>query len=106
MRKLNRKQERELICGFLASSPVLIFAVIGHNTINIPEIFQLFMTFLVCYTAVFSVVTQRSWRGALRDDSKNGCVADYDFPGRTVRVAKKNGYQNCMLSHQFGKLCD
>ena len=29
---------------------------------------------IVCYTAVFSVVTQR---GALRDDSKNGCVADY-----------------------------
>ena len=32
---------------------------------------------LVCYTAVFSVVTQRSsWGGALRDDAKNGCVAD------------------------------
>ena len=39
---------------------------------------------LVCYTAVFSVLTQRSfpqtavsaWGGALRDDSKNGCVAD------------------------------
>ena len=29
---------------------------------------------LVCYTAVFSVVTQRS---SLRDDSKNGCEADY-----------------------------
>ena len=28
---------------------------------------------VVCYTAVFSVVTQR---GALRDDTKNGCVAD------------------------------
>ena len=25
----------------------LIFAVIGHNTINIPEIFQVFMAFLV-----------------------------------------------------------
>ena len=24
-----------------------IFAVIGHNTINIPEIFQVFMAFLV-----------------------------------------------------------
>ena len=31
---------------------------------------------IVCYTAVFSVVTQR-WGGALRDDSKNDCVADY-----------------------------
>ena len=28
------------------------------------------------YTAVSSVVTQRSWGGALRDDTKNGCVAD------------------------------
>ena len=28
---------------------------------------------VVCYTAVFSVVTQRS---TLRDDTKNGCVAD------------------------------
>ena len=28
---------------------------------------------IVCYTAVFSVVTG----GALRDDTKNGCVADY-----------------------------
>ena len=28
---------------------------------------------VVCYTAVFSVVTQSS----LHDDTKNGCVADY-----------------------------
>ena len=37
---------------------------------------------IVCYTAVFSVVTQRSsplWGGALRDDTKNACVADYTF---------------------------
>ena len=31
---------------------------------------------IVCYTAVFSVVTQCSSPGALRDDTKNGCVAD------------------------------
>ena len=30
---------------------------------------------VVCYTAVFSVVTQRTW-GALHDDSKNGFVTD------------------------------
>ena len=29
------------------------------------------------YTAVFSVVTQRSWGGTLCDDTKNGYVADY-----------------------------
>ena len=33
---------------------------------------------LVCYTAVFSVVTQySSWEKTLRDNTKNGCVADY-----------------------------
>ena len=36
---------------------------------------------LVCYTAVFSLVTQRSsphavWGGALRDETKKGCLAD------------------------------
>ena len=40
-------------------------------------LFLLFTSVLVCYTAVFSVVTQRSWGGTLRDDTKNGCVADY-----------------------------
>ena len=46
-RKLNCKQERQLVCGFVASLHVLIFAVIGHNTIDIPEIFQVFMVFSV-----------------------------------------------------------
>ena len=33
---------------------------------------------VVCYTAVFRVVTRRSSPGGgLRDDSKNGCVSDY-----------------------------
>ena len=33
--------------------------------------------YVVCYTAVFSVVTQRSSPlEALRDDTKNGCVTD------------------------------
>ena len=46
------------------------------------QIFRLTKLPLVCYTAVFSVVTQRSsssWGGALhflRDDTKNGSVAD------------------------------
>ena len=38
---------------------------------------SVFYITLVCYTAVFSVVTQSSsGGGALRDDTKNGCVAD------------------------------
>ena len=47
MRKLNRKQGRELVCGFVASPHVLIFALIGHNEVNIPEIFQVFTVFPV-----------------------------------------------------------
>ena len=35
-------------------------------------------SYVVCYTAVFSVVTHALlWGGALRDDTKNGCLADY-----------------------------
>ena len=40
---------------------------------------------VVCYTAVFSVVTRRSSPlsgGALRDNTKNGCVADYSTRGK------------------------
>ena len=41
-------QSRTLISlWFWASSHVLIFAVIGHNTINIPGIFQVFTVFPV-----------------------------------------------------------
>ena len=47
MRKLNGKQERELVRGFVACLHVLIFAVIGRNTIDIPEIFQVFGIFPV-----------------------------------------------------------
>ena len=42
LRRLNRKQEHLfniLVCGFVASSHILMFAVIGRNKINIPEIF-------------------------------------------------------------------
>ena len=35
------------ILGFVTSSRVMIFAVIGHNTINIPKIFQVFTVFAV-----------------------------------------------------------
>ena len=40
MREKTKRQARTLItvCGFVASSRVLIFAVIGHNAINTPEI--------------------------------------------------------------------
>ena len=32
--KLNHKEEHQLVCHFVASAHVLIFVVIGHNTIQ------------------------------------------------------------------------
>ena len=48
-REKTKRQARTLITvrGFVASSRVPIFAVIGHNTMNIPEIFQVFTIFVV-----------------------------------------------------------
>ena len=40
MRKLNRKHQQQLVCVFVACSCVLVFLVIGYNTINYPEIIQ------------------------------------------------------------------
>ena len=44
--------------------------------------FSLELLEVVCYTAVFSVVRQRS--SPLRDDPKNGCVADYTRRGSHI----------------------
>ena len=46
-REKTEAQARTLVCGFVASSRVLIFAVIGRNRINILEIFQVFIVFPV-----------------------------------------------------------
>ena len=45
--KVAVRQGFTVVCGFVANSLVLIFALIGHNTINIPEIFQVFTVFPV-----------------------------------------------------------
>ena len=45
------------ILGFVTSSRVMIFAVIGHNTINIPKIFQVFYGFRGL-TVIHSVRTE------------------------------------------------
>ena len=50
---------------------------------------------LVYYTVVFSVVTQySSWKETLRQDTKNGCVADYGAADKreiSVRGRRKMG---------------
>ena len=61
------------------------------------------LVLLVCYTAVFIVVKQRSspQEEALRDDSGNGCVADYlcFMPGLKFKI-KLNTFS--LLSAFFG----
>ena len=59
------------------------------------------LVLLVCYTAVFLVVTQRSspQEEALRDDSENGCVADYLFflmPGLKFKI-KLRHFQHSLV---------
>ena len=50
--KLNHKQELSLFFC-VASLYVLIFALIGYNTINIPEMFQVFMGF-ACLIVIYA----------------------------------------------------
>ena len=66
---------------------------------------------LVCHTAIFSVVTQRSpplviqWGGALHDNTKNGCVADQvcyqiiNFGGSFDQELKINNNNKTVPSH-------
>ena len=49
---------------------------LGHIGVNIHSRTSVSVCEIVCYTAVFSLVTQRS-SPLVRDDTKNGCVADY-----------------------------
>ena len=42
IRREKAKPQARPVCGFVASSRVVIFALIGHNTIHIPETFQVF----------------------------------------------------------------
>ena len=47
IRREKAKPQARPVCGFVASSRVVIFALIAHNTIHIPETFQVFTVFPV-----------------------------------------------------------
>ena len=55
---------------------------------------------VVCYTAVFSVVMQRG--GVLRDDTKNGCVADYRYRKSCI-IPLGGGRINIYFKHLRGR---
>ena len=83
-----RKDVQAILCDICVQAQPQVYQFY-HNC----HVFALFidaqrryltLPYIVCYTAVLSVVTQCSssqWGGALRDDSKNGCVADYTLRG-------------------------
>ena len=48
------------------------------------------VTHLVYFAAVFRLVMQRLWGGALCDEPKNGCEGDYD-PFATFTKEKETG---------------
>ena len=51
------------------------------------------VTHLVCFAAVFRLVMQRLWGGALRDEPKSSCKGDYD-PFATLKERRKLGRVN------------
>ena len=60
------------------------------------------ITLIVRYTAVFSVVTQRSSpQGALRDDTKNGCVVDYHLKRCATKWKENTWSTRCACSSLF-----
>ena len=67
-------EEPAFITHFLTKRDKLL-----HEKQNVGSAFSMAWSPEACYAAVFNVVTQRSspGGGALRDDTKNGCVADW-----------------------------
>ena len=58
------------------------------------KFFLYFAPRLVCYTAVFSVVTLRD------DDTKNGCVADYP-PSPLRKFSNIPSLKMCELNNEY-----
>ena len=85
--KINCKQWMltRLVCGFVASLPVQIFTVIGHNTRNIPEIFQVF--------PCFTVTT-----GWVRQMTNTKCLSFY---GITIFQGKNVALLRCKLTSVY-----
>ena len=62
----------------ISQTRTIIFRI--HELMSLFYSIQRDMTpLLVSLAAVFSIVTQRSSQGALRDDTKNGSEGDYPF---------------------------
>ena len=83
--KLQARTLTRLVCGFVASLPVQIFTVIGHNTRNIPEIFQVF--------PCFTVTT-----GWVRQMTNTKCLSFY---GITIFQGKNVALLRCKLTSVY-----
>ena len=69
----------------MASSCVLIFAVIGHNTINIPEIFQVFTVFWSHYKARGKGTRREVLSGGRRDPVVTGVATMERSPDKRLQ---------------------
>jgi len=48
----------------------------------------------ICYTAVFSVITQQMWRGTLRDDTKDSCAAEEADQSSRIALSDDSVFNN------------
>ena len=66
----------QLVFNFGQTRTVTILGEHGIGTMYNGSYTTMAKPIIVCYTAVFSVVKQCLWGGALHDDTKDGCAAD------------------------------
>ena len=66
----------QLVFNFGQTRTVTILGGHGIGTMHNGSYTMMAKPIIVCYAAVFSVVTQCLRGGALRDETKDGCAAD------------------------------
>ena len=90
LRRAGRREPWERGCDYYKHAPSKGFSSV--QTCALVDV--------VCYTAVFRVVTQCS---SLRDDTKNGCVADYGGCQSTVKDNREHHTRKCLWTKEKGK---
>ena len=86
----------------MASSCVLIFAVIGYNTINIPEIFQVFAVFRSHYKARGKGTRREVLPGGGGGETRLSGTGG-SHPGHHY-IVKRKSYENYKKDHNQGNV--
>ena len=66
----------QLVCNFGQTRTVTILGEHSIGTMHNGSYTKMAKSIIVCYTAIFNVITQCLWGGALRGNTKDSCAAD------------------------------